>query len=115
MKTTALDFDAVLNTYKGWEGPDVEYPPREGVDAFLAELGRHRRIVIYSCRPIRKVRAWLRKHKLSEYIDRVETRKPLASEYVDDRAIRFTGNYTECLHDIINFAPYWDPEKRNAT
>jgi len=115
MKTTALDFDAVLNTYKGWEGPDVEYPPRDGVEDFLVELSKHRRIVIYSCRPVRIVRRWLRSHSLSEYVDRIEARKPLASEYVDDRAIQFRGDYAECLHDILNFAPYWDPEKRNAT
>lgn len=112
MKTTALDFDAVLNTYKGWEGPDVEYPPREGVEDFLQALIRIRKVVIYSCRPIREVRGWLRKHKLSQYIDRVETRKPLASEYVDDRGIRFTGNYDETLADIVAFEPYWKPSAR---
>ena len=85
MKTTALDFDAVLNTYKGWEGPDVEYPPREGVDDFLAELGRHRRIVIYSCRPVRQVRAWLRKHKLNKYID---------SNHIDSVNRICTSDYT---------------------
>tara|TARA_R110000824_G_scaffold83438_5_gene208961 strand:+ start:12006 stop:12353 length:348 start_codon:yes stop_codon:yes gene_type:complete len=115
MKTTALDFDAVLNTYKGWEGPNVEYPPRAGVEDFLIELQRHRRIVIYSCRPIRNVRAWLKKHRLSKYIDRVETRKPLASEYVDDRAIQFRGDYRSTLEAILTFGPYWDPAKRHET
>lgn len=112
MKTTALDFDAVLNTYKGWEGADVEYPPRDGVEDFLRDLTQIRKVVIYSCRPIREVRKWLRKHDLSQYIDRVETRKPLASEYVDDRGIRFTGDYQQTLVDIAHFEPYWQPSAR---
>ena len=85
------------------------------MEDFLVELQRHRKIVIYSCRPIRQVRAWLRKHGLSVYIDRVETRKPLASEYVDDRAIQFRGDYGSTLNDVLTFKPYWDPAKRHET
>jgi hypothetical protein len=34
-------------------------------------------------------------------------RKPLFSAVIDDRAIRFDGNWTNALHELARFRPYW--------
>lgn len=107
--TVCVDFNGVLDTYAGWvkDGNGAEYPPRPGVQTFLEVL--HQQYVVVVCTAIEPVHViwWLSKHNLDMYVDDVTNIKPPAVAYIDDRAIRFDGNFQECLDALQGFQPYW--------
>lgn len=100
MKAVAVDFDGVLNTYTGWQGEDELFEPREGVTEFLDKLSQNYRVIIYTTRDVIKVQDWLRQFGLYQYIKEVSSTKPKAIAYVDDRGVRFTGDYEAVLKNI---------------
>jgi len=109
-KTICIDFNGVLDTYKGWTGK--MYPPREGAKEFLKtlqELGYS--VVVFTAAPAQSVAEWLDEHEMSEYVDRITNMKVPAIIYLDDRGITFSGDFYKALDDIINFKTHWeDPE-----
>lgn len=109
-KTICLDFNGVLDTYTGWKpgGTGIDYPPRDGVMEFLQAL--HQRgydIIIHSTISSYSIREWLHKYGMEDLVDRVTNIKPPAIAYVDDRAIRFDGDYGKVLEQLEGFRPYW--------
>ncbi len=108
--TIAVDFDGVIHSYtSGWQGahviPDL---PVEGAIEFLSYLSTdgNPKAVIFSSRAKtwkgrRAIKAWLRKHSQGLWHESmgcqgiesipVTARKPAASVYLDDRAVRFEG------------------------
>jgi hypothetical protein len=109
-KTIALDFDGVMNTYTGWDGPGNLFSPRPNLKEFLLELRDHKyEVVIYSTRPAGAIISWLRDHDLSDLVHSVTNEKPLAIAYIDDRAIRFNGQFDgNLLHEVLNFKTHWE-------
>lgn len=105
--SVCLDLNGVLDTYCGWKGEDHEELPREGAKEFLEELSRKYRVVIHTTQPVPKVWKWLDRHNLSDYVARVMNRKVPAVVYLDDRAIRFDGDFEEALEEIRSFRPHW--------
>jgi phosphoglycolate phosphatase-like HAD superfamily hydrolase len=113
MKTVAVDFDGVLNTYTGWQGEDELFDPREGVEWFLDELTKTYEVVIYTTRDAVRVMHWLEHHGLAPYISSVENgEKPKAVAYLDDRAVRFDGDYRSALHHIDHDKVHWGDGRR---
>ena len=108
--TIALDFDGVLNTYTGWKGENELYEPRPGTRQFLEKLSKKYSVKIYSTRDASKIKRWLYNHNLDQYIDEVTNTKPLAIAYVDDRAIRFNGDYNEIM-DKIEEETHWEKKR----
>jgi hypothetical protein len=53
------------------------------------------------------VRRWLKKHELTTYIHSVTNTKPIATIYLDDRGLQFTGDFKQALYDIANFTVHW--------
>lgn len=108
-RTICLDFDGVLNQFKGWSGQYEDYDPLPGVDKFIHTLYSDGwRIVISTARPdISPVVAWLDNHNLMRYISEVTNQKPIALVYVDDRAVYFGGNYHVTLRAIRNMTPWY--------
>jgi len=47
-------------------------------------------------------------------IVRVTRTKPPAIVYIDDRAIRFDGDYNRTINTLINFRAHWEREKEQA-
>lgn len=105
-KTVCVDLDGVLARYNGFKGIDHFDDPFPGAREFLTDLRKVAKVVIFTTRasvsahgncdwPARnsvaelkaKVVAWLRKWELP--FDDVWTAagKPIASAYVDDRAV----------------------------
>ena len=95
--TIALDFDGVLNNYKGYDGDNLG-TPRHNVKKFLQVLHKDFHIIIFSVRRFSLIIKWLVDNDLWDY--------------VDDRGITFNGDYEETLKQIYNFKTYW--EKQNV-
>lgn len=114
-KTIAVDFDGVIHKYsKGWQGGEIYDEPIEGVKEALGKLvEKNFKVVILTTRlnpDILKsdanVRAkrfqivqWLRKYGMEEgkHYHELTGCKPAAIVYLDDRGIRFEGNWKSIL------------------
>lgn len=103
-KSIAVDLDGVLARYDGWRGVDHIGEPLPGAAEFLRRLkAMGARVVIYTTRTnadpavserresvemlTQRVRLWLDAHGLPYDEIYVGQGKPLASAYVDDRAV----------------------------
>jgi hypothetical protein len=107
-RTVCLDFDGVVHSYlTGWQGETaIPDPPIHRVDLAIKRLRKDFRVVIFSarCRSEEGVRAisdWLKKHAIE--VDEVCRDKPAAHVYVDDRAVRFTGDWDQAIAEIYDF------------
>ncbi|MEL7496590.1 MAG: hypothetical protein AAFN77_03210 [Planctomycetota bacterium] len=107
-QTICLDFDGVIHSYQhGWQGEDViNDPPVHKVDMAIKELRKDYRVVVFSARcrtdkGVAAIEAWLNKHNIE--VDEVCRNKPPALVYVDDRAVRFSGDWQQTIADIHSF------------
>ena len=112
-KTLMIDLDGVLNEYRRYE---ENYIPeiKGGAKEFLEELSSKYELVLYTTRNAELARRWLREGKIDGYFKEITNIKKPAYIYIDDRAIKFNGNYAETLTEIENFEVYWknQPECR---
>ena len=109
--TIAIDFDGVLNKYKGYKGETELYEPLEGAKQFLSYLNlKAKNVIIYTSRDRGPVINWLYKYELAVYVKAVY-QKPKAEIYIDDRAVTFNGEYGETLKKIKNFKPWWSDKE----
>lgn len=113
-KKIFLDFDGVMNDYQGWQGEDVLFSPREGLEEFLQQLSQKFKIYIFTARNKDNVQNWVDKNNLSEYIQDVTDKKEPAYLYIDDRAISFDGDYDKTVAAIEKFEPYWRNIKKET-
>lgn len=109
MLRVAVDFDGVLNTYDGWDGEYNLFEPRRGVGLFLAKLDEKYDVVIFTNRKPELVWSWLIEYNLAEYVTDVSNEKPKAFVYVDDRALKFEGDFDETFDMIDVFTTHWEP------
>jgi hypothetical protein len=107
-RTVCLDFDGVLHSYRsGWCGAEIiPDPPIHGTREAVARLRQQYRVVVHSSRchtaeGRRAVENWLQKHEIT--VDEVCEHKPPALVYVDDRAVRFRGNWDDLCMEIREF------------
>lgn len=108
IKTIAIDLDGVLNTYCGNYNENEIAPPKEGVHEFLAKLAENYKIEIFTVRNTKLTAKWLIDNDLDRYVSNItNVKNPFASAFIDDRAIRFNGDYDETLNEITGFKPYW--------
>jgi len=108
-----FDFDGVINSYKsGWQGATIiSDPPVEGVKEAIDEFKKAGyNIVICSSRAKtiggkQAIVEYLKKYHI--YYDRVDSDKPPAIAYIDDRAIQFNGNVNDLVDDFNSFKPWY--------
>ena len=50
---------------------------------------------------------WLKKENIYSYFKEITNIKKPASIYIDDRALKFNGNFGKTLEEIENFTVYW--------
>ena len=107
-RTVCLDFDGVMHAYQsGWCGAEIiPDEPIHGTREAVASLRKKYRIVVHSARCATEegfaaVIGWLEKHGIE--VDEVCRFKPPASIYVDDRAVRFEGDWHATTAAIDQF------------
>ena len=106
--TICLDFDGVIHSYQsGWQGETIiPDPPIHKVDVAIRQLRKNYRVVVFSARcrtgdGAQAVADWLARHNIE--VDEVCQHKPPALVYVDDRAVRFTGDWDATIAAIQAF------------
>lgn len=99
-KDICVDFDGVLNIYTGYDENNLG-EMRKGCSQFLEQLAQKYKITILTCRPPQKVIKWLEKHNLSNFIKEVTNIKVPAVYYIDDRAIKFDGDFDKITENLL--------------
>lgn len=115
-QTVVVDFDGVIHSYtSGWKGatciPDA---PVEGTAEAIAKLRTEYRVVVVSSRcseeaGIAAVTEWLAKHSI--VVDEVCAHKPPHIVVIDDRAIRFEGDWQPVLNAVPAASIPWNKKR----
>ncbi len=107
----AIDFDGVLAEYEGYKGEEILGKPIHGAKEFINKiLDSGLSYVIFTTKPAEKVMAWINKNKFPKP-ESITNKKIPSPLYIDDRCIRFVGDFDKLLEDIKNFHPYWKEDK----
>ena len=115
-RTYAFDFDGVIARNDGFKGHEhANEPIPETVEAIRNLKAKGHKILIYSTRSSDFLRNYCDNHDIpiDYYNENPDTPapnmgKPVAYVYIDDRAIRYTGQSAqELVNEIENFRAYW--------
>lgn len=107
-QTILIDLDGVLNRYNGHF--DKNYIPeiKEGAKEFIIGLSKNFEIKLFTTRNKILTCKWLIKNNLEEYISDITNIKELSWLYIDDRCIRFEGDYNKLEQEIKNFKTWYN-------
>jgi ribonucleotide monophosphatase NagD (HAD superfamily) len=123
-QTLAIDFDGVIHGYsKGWNGGEIYDPPVEGVAEALQRFKEEGyKIYIYSTRSNKTFRktdepeqkplmeAYLKEHNIP--FDKIwNFGKPMAHIFIDDRALKFEGDWKQTTDDVLEYKTWLDKAK----
>lgn len=102
-KLLLIDLDGVLNTYDGKF--DEKYIPeiKEGASKFLRTLCENYSIKIFTTRNRLLASKWLIANNLDKYIDDITNIKEPAWLHIDDRCVKFDGDFDKTFNQIQNF------------
>ena len=106
-KTLLIDLDGVLNTYTGDFDKNFIPPVKEGAKEFLENLSNDFTVKIFTTRNKIIAVKWLIENGLDKFTDDVTNVKELSWLYVDDRCVKFEGNFDDLRNKIDNFKPWY--------
>lgn len=106
-KTLLIDLDGVLNQYTG--NFDINYIPdiKQGAKEFLTKLSENYTIKLFTTRNKILASKWIIDNELDTIIDDVTNVKELSYLYIDDRCIKFDGDYNNLESQILNFKAWF--------
>ena len=107
-RTICIDFDGVIAEYNGWKGPDFLGNPKNGAKDFLDRLKVNGfKIIIFTIRPKEKILEWFKRYNfhLPNFITNV---KIPAFVYIDDRGLKFNGDFDYLFEELKNYRTYWE-------
>ena len=104
-----IDLDGVLNNYTKYEQnhiPDI----KKGAKEFLEKLHKTDKyeLVLFTTRNIEFAQSWLIKENINNYFKEITNIKKPAYIYIDDRALKFNGNFDKTFEEIENFKVHWE-------
>lgn len=102
-KTILLDLDGVINEYTKGFRKDYIPPVKKGAENFLINLSHKFKIKLFTTREKSMVKTWLSDNGLDKYFSGITNIKEACWLIVDDRCIKFNGDYDELLSDIMDF------------
>lgn len=110
-QTVVFDFDGVIHSYtSGWKGATIiPDPPVPGIKEAIEKIRQIYNVVVVSsrCSSPEGVTAIMDYLKVNGIVvDDVVMEKPPAVVYIDDRAIRFNGDPSDLLNQIVTFKPW---------
>ncbi|MBR2068659.1 MAG: hypothetical protein IJ877_02740 [Candidatus Gastranaerophilales bacterium] len=100
-----IDLDGVLDNYSCYTNTIPEI--KKGAKEFVKELSKNYELILFTTRPSKQTVEWLQDNKIDKYFKDVTNIKYPAHIYLDDRAIKFEGDYNKTLDEINNFKVYW--------
>ena len=105
-KTILIDLDGVLNEYTG--NFDKDYIPKikQGAKEFLTKLSENYIIKLFTTRNKILATKWLIENSLDTIVEDITNVKELSYLYIDDRCIKFDGDYDNLETQIQNFKPW---------
>ena len=105
-KTIMIDLDGVLDNYSTYtdEIPEI----RKGAKDFVKKLSKDYELILFTTREPMKAVKWLENNKIDKYFKDVTNVKNPAYIYLDDRSIKFNGDYNKTLDEIKDFKVYWN-------
>lgn len=106
-RTILLDLDGVLNEYTGGYDENFIPNPKQGVEEFLKELSVDFEMILFTTRDNLKAKNWLIEHKLDSYFKEITNEKKLSWLIIDDRCLKFDGDYNNLFNQIKNFKPWY--------
>ena len=106
-KTILIDLDGVLNTYTGNFDKDFIPPIKEGAFDFLKNLSEEYQIKLFTTRNKILASKWVIDNNLADYIVDITNIKELCYLYIDDRCIKFDGNYRDLSEKIRQFQAWY--------
>lgn len=117
--TIAIDVDGVLADYsKGWQGEGIIGDPLPGARKFLDRLrAAGWKIIIFTTRGNAEMEEYCFRNGLAydEINDNSSLRgrnpgKPIAAVYLDDRAVRFDGDFDRAFDEITGFRVWYEDQ-----
>ncbi len=121
-KTVAVDFDGVIHSYeKGWQDGSIYGTPIPGAFEALRKLMEDYYVFIFTTRNCQQIAEWLESYGFTTSTDDsrfahdliwdgsfwgtegvllITNQKLGAIAYIDDRAIRFRGDWRETLAEL---------------
>lgn len=106
-KTILIDLDGVLNTYTGNFDKNVIPPMKEGAKEFLENLYQSYDLRLFTTRNKLLASKWLIDNEIDKYFSDITNVKELSFLIIDDRCIKFTGDYKELTDNIEDFKPWF--------
>ena len=102
-----IDLDGVLNEYKG--NYDENFIPeiREGAREFVKELTQNYILYLFTTRNENQAKKWLENNDLEEYFEDITNTKIPAYIILDDRGVRFDGDFRNAINSINNFRVWY--------
>jgi len=105
-KIVSIDFDGVLAQYDGYKGEDIMGEPINGAREFVLKLiNSGYKPMVFTVRKPEFVLRWIEKNDFPN-MEVTNVKRPSLT-YIDDRCIKFNGDYSTLTRSLKEFNVYW--------
>lgn len=106
-KVILIDLDGVLNQYTGDFNSEIIPNIKQGAAEFLKTLSQQYEVKVFTTRNKIKTCKWLIDNKVDNYVSDITNVKDIAWLYIDDRCLKFEGDYSKLKNQIDKFKTWY--------